>query len=122
MDRRAKDEVLETLKIHGVESSDRESCLQDITEAFNSYRLRSRALTKKRRKIEAGIRAEDVRSHVKCVGSEDDYVILHSNGEWVDSLIAASPAQARAFMKAHRDKVLGSVDAWKKLLFDFSPA
>lgn len=121
MDRQAKNEALEVLRLFRVKAKDREDCLEGLICVFNCFRRRSHLRSEKRRKIEAEIRKEES-LFVKCVGSEDDYIILHSNGNWAESLVAASPAQARAFVKTHGDKELKSVEAWKQFLSDFSPA
>lgn len=118
MDKRAKDEILETLKLYKVKAGDREECMEYLICAFNAFRRRSYARSKLRREIEAEIR----NTPVKCVGSEDEYIIFHSGGEWADNLVAASPAQARAFVGAYGCKDLKNIAAWKKLLQDFPPA
>ena len=56
LDKRAEDEMLETLKLFGVRAKDRQACLQDLSEAFDDYRRRMRRMEMERREIESNIR------------------------------------------------------------------
>lgn len=60
MDKRTKDEMLETLQLFGVMEKDREACLQDLISEFNDYRRRERQSEMERKEIEARLRKPNI--------------------------------------------------------------
>lgn len=53
---------------------------------------------------------------IECVSCEDNQIVLHRGGEWVETMWASCPKQAKDFVKLYKGGKLPSSDAWHEVL------